>query len=59
MNAPQIIVLVLLILGLLVVTPNDEKHWRMRNCIGMRLARAALLGGLLWWGGFWGGVRNG
>lgn len=54
MNAPQIIVLVLMVLGLLSVPPNDEKNWRMRYCLGMRSARFALMGGLLWWGGFWG-----
>lgn len=54
MNAPQIILLVLMILGLLIVTPNTEEDWKRRNCLGMRLVRFALLGGLLWWGGFWG-----
>ena len=55
MNAPQIIMLFLMVLGLLIVLPNDEASWKMRNCIGMRLVRFALYGGLLWWGGFWGG----
>lgn len=55
MNAPQVIMLFMMILGLIIVIPNDDKSWKMRNCLGMRLARFALIGGLLWWGGFWGG----
>jgi hypothetical protein len=54
MNAPQIIMLLMLILWLIVVPPNDEANWKIRYCLGTRLARVALMFWLLWWGGFWG-----
>lgn len=54
MNAPQVIVLVLLVLNIVFITPNEDEAWRIHNCVGARLARFALWGGLLWWGGFWG-----
>lgn len=52
--APQVILLILMILGVLVVPANDEAFWQYRYSLIARLLRFTLLFALLWWGGFWG-----
>ncbi len=54
MNAPQVIVLIMLIMMVIFIPSNSDDNWKLRYCLGMRLARTALWAGLLWWGGFWG-----
>lgn len=51
---PQVILLVLMILGVLIVPANDEAYWTLRYSWIVRLLRFTLLFALLWWGGFWG-----
>lgn len=53
MGDPQVILLTMMILSVLIVPANDETYWKFRYSLGVRLLRVALLGGLLWWGGFW------
>ena len=53
MSWPQIILIVWLILGVIIVPANDETYWKIRNSLGVRLIRTAMLVALLWWGGFW------
>lgn len=54
LGIPQVIFLVLMILGVLIVPANDETYWKLRYSLIARLLRFALLFALLWWGGFWG-----
>lgn len=55
-TAPQIILFLLLIAGLVIVPvpANVEAYWRMRCSFIARLLRFFLYFTLLWWGGFWG-----
>lgn len=53
LGIPQVILLILMILGVLIVPANDEAYWKYRYSLIVRLLRFALLFALLWWGGFW------
>lgn len=53
-SAPQVILLICMILSVLVVPANDEAYWKWRYSLIARLLRFVLLFALLWWGGFWG-----
>jgi hypothetical protein len=54
MSIPQVIVIVVLILGVLIVPANNDAYWRLRYRLDVRLIRTAIIVGVLWWGGFWG-----
>jgi hypothetical protein len=54
MNAPQIIVIVLLSLGVgISIARNGEDHEQPIS-FGWTLLRSVILAAILWWGGFWG-----